>query len=136
MLDALGISGLSDAPANELSGGQQQLVAMAQALVRDPQVLLLDEPTSALDLRRQIEVMQLVRDTARSRNIVVIAALHDLGLAARSADRFLLLEDGKVAADGTPEAVLHDAATGRVYGVEIDIARTDRGTLIVDAHLG
>src|SRR5690606_38539627 len=91
MLDMLGIEHLSDRLGTELSGGQQQLVALGQALVRNPRVLLLDEPTSALDLRRQLEVMNLVQDLTRERGIVTVAALHDLGLAGRFADRFVLL---------------------------------------------
>lgn len=102
VLGQLRIDTLSDRHVTDLSGGQQQLVATAQALVRDPQVLLLDEPTSALDLRRQLEVMELVRSMTIRRNIVTLVALHDLSLASRFADRFLLLDGGRVVADGSP----------------------------------
>ena len=135
MLAGLGIDHLSDRLVTELSGGQQQLVALCQALVREPDVLLLDEPTSALDLRRQLEVMELVRRVTRERGIVTVAALHDLGLACRFADRFLLLNDSRIAADGTPEEVLRAPDTGRAYGVEIDIQRTPRGELLVNSYL-
>lgn len=135
MLEALGIEHLSDRSVNELSGGQQQLVALCQALVREPDVLLLDEPTSALDLRRQLEVMHLVHDITRRRNMVTVAALHDLGLACRFADRFLLLHDGRIAADGHPEHVLADGRTGEAYGVGIRLERTAGGTLVVDPYL-
>jgi iron complex transport system ATP-binding protein len=135
MLDALGIEALSDRLVTELSGGQQQLVALCQALVREPDVLLLDEPTSALDLRRQLEVMELVRRVTRERGIVTVAALHDLGLACRFADRFLLLHERRIAADGEPEAVLRDGATGQAYGVELGVERSATGALIVNAEL-
>lgn len=135
MLDMLGIEHLSDKLVTELSGGQQQLVALAQALVRDPQVLLLDEPTSALDLRRQLEVMHLVQRLTRERGIVTVAALHDLGLASRFADRFVLLHDKRIAADGEPETVLRDDVTGRAYGVELGVERISNGVLVVNAEL-
>lgn len=135
MLEVLGIEHLSDRLVTELSGGQQQLVALGQALVREPQVLLLDEPTSALDLRRQLEVMRLVRKLTRDRGIVCVAALHDLGLASRFADRFLLLHERKIVADGAPEDVLRDVATGRAYGVTLGVERSAKGTLIVEADL-
>lgn len=135
ILRALGIDHLSDRSVNELSGGQQQLVALCQALVREPDVLLLDEPTSALDLRRQLEVMHLVHDVTRKRNIVTVAALHDLDLACRFADRFLLLHDGCIAADGKPEGVLSDSVISEAYGVGIRLEKTGSGRLVVDPYL-
>ncbi|WP_312797439.1 ABC transporter ATP-binding protein [Tianweitania sp.] len=135
VLDSLGIEHLADRLVPELSGGQQQLVAISQALVRDPDVLLLDEPTSALDLRRQLEVMHLVQDVTRQRNIVTIAALHDLNLASRFADRFLLIQDGAVKADGSPEAVLELGQTASAYGVGLTIERGSRGQLLVHPYL-
>lgn len=134
-LDMLGIEHLSDRIITELSGGQQQLVALAQALVRDPQVLLLDEPTSALDLRRQLEVLSLVQRITRERQIITIAALHDLSLAGRFADRFMLLSKAGVAADGYPEHVLRSDVTGHAYGVKIEIERNAKGNLFVHAEL-
>lgn len=135
VLDMLGIEHLSDRMITELSGGQQQLVALSQALVRDPQVLLLDEPTSALDLRRQLEVLNIVQKITRERKIITIAALHDLSLACRFADRFLLLGKGGVAADGNPEAVLRNSVTGQSYGVKIEVERGTKGHLFVQAEL-
>jgi iron complex transport system ATP-binding protein len=134
-LEALDIEHLSDRMVTELSGGQQQLVALCQALVRDPDVLLLDEPTSALDLRHQLKVMHLVHEVTRRRNMVTIAALHDLGLASRFADRFMLLHEGRIAADGIPEDVLSDTRAGDAYGVGIRLERTSGGRLVIDPHL-
>jgi iron complex transport system ATP-binding protein len=135
ILDQLGIGMLSDRPVTDLSGGQQQLVGTAQALVRDPQILLLDEPTSALDLKRQIEVMELVRRVTAERGIVTLAALHDLGLAGRFAERFILIDDGRIAADGSPEDVLSGPAVAAAYGVGIHVERISTGTLVVEASL-
>ncbi|WP_414475368.1 ABC transporter ATP-binding protein [Microvirga sp. M2] len=135
VLDQLGIGLLSDRPVTDLSGGQQQLVGAAQALVQDPQILLLDEPTSALDLRRQLEVMELVQRVTESRGIVTLVALHDLGLASRFAKRFMLLKAGRIAADGPPDEVLSGEAIEAAYGVGIHVERASTGTLMVDAYL-
>jgi len=134
-LEELGIDHLSDRLVTELSGGQQQLVALCQALVRNPDVLLLDEPTSALDLRRQLEVMSIVQRVTRERGIVTIAALHDLGLACRFADRFLLLYEGQIAADGQPQEVLGAEVTSDAYGVRLAIEETSNGAMMVHADL-
>lgn len=135
VLEALGIDDLSDRPVNELSGGQQQLVSLCQALVRDPDVLLLDEPTSALDLRRQLEVTAIVRRVTRQRNLIAIAALHDLTLASRFADRFLLLHRGRIAADGDPHAVLAGSHAEQAYGVGIRLERNSRNGLVIDPYM-
>lgn len=135
VLEALGIDDLSERPVNELSGGQQQLVSLSQALVRDPDVLLLDEPTSALDLRRQLEVTAIVRRVTQDRNLVTVAALHDLTLASRFADRFLLLHRGRISADGDPHAVLASPHAEQAYGVGIRLERTSRNGLVIDPYV-
>lgn len=134
-LAELGIDDLGGRDVQHLSGGQQQLVAIAQALVRNPGLVLLDEPTSALDLRRQLEVMELVRRMTRARDMVTIVALHDLNLAARYADRILLLREGRIATEGPPGQVLASAALGAVYGVDVALVATSGGRHLVDARL-
>ena len=134
-LAELGIDDLGGRDVQQLSGGQQQLVAIAQARVRDPRLVLLDEPTSALDLRRQLEVMELVRRMTRTRNMITVVALHDLNLAARYADRILLLREGRIAADGSPAQVLASDALGAAYGVDVALVAASEGRLLVDARL-
>jgi iron complex transport system ATP-binding protein len=119
----------------DLSGGQQQLVALAQGLVQPARVLLLDEPTSALDLRHQLEALGLLREIARAEGHVAIVALHDLSLAARHADRVMLMDGGTVVADGTPDSVLGDPVCGRTYGVRLHTETSRHGTLLIDAAL-
>lgn len=119
----------------DLSGGQQQLVALAQGLVQPAPVLLLDEPTSALDLRHQLEALALLRAIALADGHVAVVALHDLSLAARHADRVLLMGQGAVVADGTPAEVFADPVCGRTYGVELVAETSSRGTLMIDAAL-
>ena len=95
-LHAMQISHLADRPVASLSGGQKQLVFMAQAFVSRPRVLLLDEPTSALDLRHQLIVMQAARSYAKTTGAAVLAIVHDLMLAARFSDKLLMLGDGTI----------------------------------------
>lgn len=135
VLRRVGIAGLADRLVCDLSGGQQQLVALAQGLVRPAPVLLLDEPTSALDLRHQLEALATVREAVVADGLVAVVALHDLSLAARHADRVLLLDRGRLAADGPPARVLADPVCGRTYGVTLTTETSRRGSLLVEASL-
>lgn len=134
-LRALGLQDLAGRGVADLSGGQSQMVAVAQTLVRQPDVILLDEPTSALDLHHQLSIMTSVRREMSRRGPVVIAALHDLNLAAKFCDRLVLLREGGVIADGEPENILVMPEIGETYRVETDLERTQRGALFVDARL-
>lgn len=130
-LDRLAIGHLADRMVSELSGGQQQMVSIAQALVRAPAVMLLDEPTSALDLRHQIEVLQRVAAATRERRTISLVALHDLNLAARFADRLVLMGDGRIVATGRPEEVLSSSLLADIYGVSVETGRTASGQIYV-----
>ncbi len=130
-----GTAELSERLVCDLSGGQQQLVALAQGLVRAAPVLLLDEPTSALDLRNQLEALRLLREAATRDGITVAVAMHDLALAARHADRVILLSRGTIVADGSPDEVFSDPACGLAYGVAIAATRSPSGSLHIEASL-
>ena len=131
LLERLGIADLALRGLDRLSGGQRQLAGLAQALIREPEVLLLDEPTSALDLRFQLSVMGLVREMVVQHGLVGVVVLHDLVLAARFADRVVMLHDGTLDADGTPEETMTPAMLARVYGVEARIERCSHDHLLV-----
>ncbi|WP_456370173.1 ABC transporter ATP-binding protein [Geoglobus sp.] len=118
VLEDLGMEGYAGRIANQLSGGERQMVLIAQALVREPEVLLLDEPVSNLDIRNQLEILELVRRVTEERGVTTIVVLHDLNLAARYADRLVVLSRGKVYACGTPREVLTADLLPEVYGVE------------------
>lgn len=135
LLEKMGIAHLAQAHVGEISGGQGQMVSAAQALIREPRVFLFDEPTSALDLRRQLELMSLIRDETRARNVTSIVALHDLNLAGRFADELLLVRQGQILAQGTPDSVLGDARVGETYGVGLDLISHPKGGLHVSAYL-
>lgn len=99
-----------------LSGGELARVLLARVLSGDPQIILADEPASGLDPGHRLQVMESLRDMARGGRLV-IAVLHDLTLASRFCDRLILLQDGRVAADGAPQSVLTPERLERVYGV-------------------
>ena len=101
---------------NQLSGGEKQKVVLARALAQQPKVLLLDEPTSALDIQNQYQVLKLVREICGKDKITAIVVIHDLNLALRFCDRFLLLKDGQVYRYGD-RSVLDQQALQDVYGI-------------------
>jgi iron complex transport system ATP-binding protein len=105
---------------NELSGGERQRVIVAMALAQQPRLLLLDEPTSHLDIKYQMEVLELVRRLNRETGVTVIAAMHDLNLAARYFPRLLLFQRG-IVADGGPAEVLEPHLLRRVYGITVQV---------------
>ena len=117
-LERLGISDLAMRPFNELSAGQHQKVMLARGLVQEPKVLLLDEPTSNLDVRHQLDVVKMLRELSREKNMLVVMICHDINIAAKFSDEIILLDKGSVFAVGTPDEVITPANLEIVYGVE------------------
>ena len=105
-----------------MSGGERQRVFVSRALAQQPKVLLLDEPTSNLDVLHQLKVFELVRRLVDD-GLTAIAAIHDLNLAARYCDRMVLLSEGRVLAEGTPEDVLVQDTMREAFGVESSVYR-------------
>lgn len=132
LFSGLGIYEYRLSPLSSLSGGKRQLVGLALALIREPQLMLLDEPTSALDLHWRMAVLQLVHERIKEQNQIAVAALHDLDLAARFCDILILLHKGEIVATGTPEAVLSEENIAKVYQVEAKISRSPYGHLHID----
>ena len=133
VLTQLDLDDLSNRPISDLSGGQRQLVSLAQALIRQPSVLLLDEPTSNLDLRNQLQILTLIRDLARTEPAAVIVTVHDLALAARFADQVAVLNGGAVHSAGAPEDTITEAMVREVYQVDATVHSLPDGTLNVAA---
>lgn len=131
VLHAMHINTLASEPVHSLSGGQKQLVFMAQAFVSNPRVLLLDEPTSALDLRHQLIVMQAARDYTDRTGAVTLCVVHDLMAAARYSDRLLMLDQGRVRLFAKPEEVLKPELIREVYRVSAHVGVTAPGFLSV-----
>jgi iron complex transport system ATP-binding protein len=118
ILAEVGLSELAGRRLDTLSGGQAQLAFIAQALARQPRVLLMDEPTSSLDMRHQFQIGELVRTLTVTRGICTAMALHDLNIASRFADTVCVMERGRVIAQGDPTAIVTASMIGSVYGVE------------------
>ena len=127
ILAALQITDLAFRNLGELSGGQRQLVSIAQALVRKPEVLLMDEPTSALDLYRQVEVLSFMQDLARQKGMLVLIALHDLNHALRFCRQTMVVDAGRLAAAGPSAEVITPEMLHRIYRVEARVEACSRG---------
>jgi iron complex transport system ATP-binding protein len=122
-IDRVGLGHLLGRDARELSLGERQLVLLALAVAQAAPVLLLDEPTVHLDLRHQVEAMELMRDLNERDGTTLVTVLHDLGLAAHFFPRLLVLDHGRLVADGPPADVLTDTRIREVFGVEPALVR-------------
>lgn len=110
--------GLASRRVGELSGGEIQCLLIARVLVQETKAILLDEPTANLDIGRQAEILNLIKNLCRANNMTVLAALHDLNLAAQYCDRLVLINNGRVHAQGIPSEVITPQNVTEVYGTE------------------
>lgn len=131
VFDTLGIRELALKRLSEMSGGQRQMVGLAQVLVRQTPLLLLDEPTSALDLHWQLNVLNAVRAETRHDRAIALVASHDLNLALRFCDQVLVLAPGGRARLGQPAEILTPELLAETYGIDARIERCSRGHPIV-----
>ena len=121
------VASLAERTAGELSGGERQRVLVAMALAQEPDLILLDEPTLHLDLAHQVAVLETLLRLREQRGLALVAVLHDIGLAAAFFGRVAVLEAGRIAVDGAPDAVLSPGLIERVFGVRVAEARTEAG---------
>ncbi len=137
ILRALRIDDLAFRGLGELSGGQRQLVALAQALIRKPKVLLMDEPTSALDLHRQVEVLSFITSAAKRDGMIVLVALHDLNHALRYCESTIVIANGEMAASGATSSVVTQEMLRDIYKIDARIEHCSQGKamVIVDGAL-
>ncbi|QCI66194.1 ABC transporter ATP-binding protein [Phreatobacter stygius] len=123
-LDRLDLGAFADRPVTALSGGERARVMLARVLATETQVILADEPTAALDPAQQLGVLELLRAVGVAGGIVV-AVLHDLTLAARFADRIVVMDAGRIVADGPPATVLTDRLLADVFRLRCAITEID-----------
>ncbi len=110
---------LAERRVGELSGGERQRLIIARALTQQPRALLLDEPTANLDINHQVEILNLVKNLCLKQKLTVITALHDLNLAAQYCDWLVMLNGGRVHAEGVPRDVLTAQNIKQAYGAEV-----------------
>jgi iron complex transport system ATP-binding protein len=120
-MELTGVLSLSDRYLHELSGGEKQRVIIARALAQEPEILLLDEPSAFLDLKHQVHILEILRHLNREQKLTIVAALHDLNLAALFFPRLVILRDGKIYRDGTPVEILTEKTIDEVYGIRVRI---------------
>lgn len=106
---------LKDKPIDEISGGERQLALIARALTQQPTLMLLDEPTAHLDISHQVKILDLLKNLNKELNLTVVMVLHDLNLASEYCDDLILINDGKVHTQGTPQEVLQYEIIEDVY---------------------
>lgn len=136
ILQDFGLEALAARPMQTLSGGQQQLVLLAQRLLREPRLLLLDEATSALDIRHQMRVFNRLGAYVARTGALVMIAIHDLNLAARHSDSVLLLNAGRLEGAGAFADIVTQDMLERVYGIEAELLSCRAGKPVVVPHAG
>ncbi len=130
MTEALELTDLGDLAGrmvDTLSGGERQRAWIAMLVAQDTPCMLLDEPISALDIAHQIEILSMIRQLSRDRNIAVVAVLHDVNMAARFCDEIVALHTGRVVARGTPEHIFTPDRLFDIYGVRRWRSSSTRG---------
>jgi zinc/manganese transport system ATP-binding protein len=130
VLEDVGAYDLSYKPLGSLSGGELQRVFLAEALVGDPQMLLLDEPLSNLDLRRSRELVETIHGLVQSRGVTTLLVAHDINPMIKCLDKVIYIANGKVAT-GRPSDVLTSESLTALYGVRVEVLHDSRGNIVI-----
>jgi len=128
-LKMLDLERLSLRYITELSGGEFQKVVIARTLVQQPKVMLLDEPTNSLDIKNQFEVMEIIKKISRVHNIASVVVMHDINLALRFSDGFVLIKEGKIFASGGMEVITPENIES-VYGIPVTVEKIKGHTVV------
>ncbi len=129
-IDLVGAQAYADRPIGELSGGEQQRLLIAQALVTRPRILALDEPLDSLDLRNQQGVAGVIRQISRETGAAVLLVAHDVNPILSAVDRVVYIAHGQIAI-GTPEEVITTASLSRLYNTPVEVLRASDGRIVV-----
>jgi zinc/manganese transport system ATP-binding protein len=139
VIELVGAGGYAERPIGQCSGGEQQRLLIAQALVRRPDLLILDEPLDSLDVTNQASVSALIQQVCRDHGVAVLLVAHDVNPILRYLDKVIYLARGD-ALIGTPEQVITADTLSRLYNTPIDVLRDRAGRLVVvgqpDSHAG
>jgi iron complex transport system ATP-binding protein len=122
-IEMAGISDFEKRIFNELSGGERQRAILALAMAQEPKLLLLDEPTAHLDINHQVELLELVSNLNYKQGVTISAVMHDLNMASLYFKRLIILKDGAVFADGSPQEVLTEDTIQEVYGTPVHVTK-------------
>ena len=128
IMHSMNLSDFAMRYVDELSGGEAQKVIIARSLAQEPEILLMDEPTNHLDLKNQVEVMNTIKDITREKNLTTIVTMHDINLALRYADRFILMKDKNIYAAGD-ESVINPETIETVYSLPVKIISHEEAKL-------
>ncbi len=134
-LEAVGAPELAHKSLASLSGGELQRIFLAEALVSDPEMLLLDEPLSNLDIRRAKELVGVIGDVVKSRNVTAFLVAHDINPMMQFVDKVIYVANGKVAT-GTPREVLTSKNLTALYGTHVEVLQDSRGHIIIHSLYG
>jgi zinc/manganese transport system ATP-binding protein len=129
-LQAVGAADLAHRSLGDLSGGELQRIFLAEALVSNPDVLLLDEPLSSLDIRRSRELVQLINEIVRTRGVTALLVAHDINPLLPFLDNVIYLANQKVAT-GTPQEVLNSECLSSLYGVHVEVIKDSKGNIAI-----
>jgi zinc/manganese transport system ATP-binding protein len=129
-LEDVGASELGDRPLSGLSGGELQRIFLAEALVGNPEMLLLDEPLSNLDIRRSRELVEVIHGLVISRGVTTLLVAHDINPLIKCLDKVIYIANGKVAT-GRPDEVLTTETLSALYGVRVEVLRDSRNNLVI-----
>ncbi len=130
VIELMGLSSLAIRYADELSGGEFQLIQIARALVQQPSVILLDEPTSSLDIKNQHRVLSTIRDIVSAHPMAAVMTVHDINLALRYSTTFILLKEGRIFAAGGREVITSENMHA-VYAIEMDVEEFNGVPLVI-----
>jgi len=131
MLELVGMSHLSQRPIGHLSGGEQQRVAIARCLAQEPELFLLDEPTASLDWKAQNDILELVRQIHDSRHLTTLFVTHDLSCLPVACDRVVLMKEGFIWGEGSPDELLTDDNLSQLYDMPISAVKKRRRNVIL-----
>lgn len=131
MLELVGMASLTGRPIGHLSGGEQQRVAVARCLAQEPEIFLLDEPTASLDWRSKTEILELVKMIHDSRRLTTLFVTHDLGSLPLTCNRIVMMKDGLIWGEGSPEKMLTDDNLSLLFDLPFAEVRQRRQTGIL-----